>query len=182
MKNMTRSFTLVVLILLIAASVSAQPKDISGWQTAVWGMQQHEIIAMFGPKLRKLSERAKFVSTYADYTIPDYEIDGRVYTVFFQMKNGTDRLSEVVVRLNEMKSKTPREDVFTELETLLTKTLGSPTNRNDLRPTTPDRSYVRILLNRRWRFPTTTVVLAYDWSNDIHTSVLAIRYVQAAPN
>jgi len=182
MKNTTRIITLVGLILSVAASVSAQPQDISGWRTAVWGMQEREIIAMFRPKLQKLKKRAKFVSTYADYVIPDYEIDGRSYSVYFEMANRTNKLSEVLVRLNEMKSKTPREDVFSEVEAVLTKTLGDPTNRNDLRPTTSDGSYVRIIHNRTWRFPTTNVELAYDWSNYIHSSVLGIRYIQAAPN
>jgi len=181
MRNAKRNFSLVVLILTIAATVNAQPKDLSGWQTAVWGMQEYEIIAMFGPKLWKLRKRAKFVSTYADYTIPNYEIEGRPYTVFFEMDNRTNRLSVILVRLNEMKSKTPREDVFAEVEAVLTKTLGDTTNRKDLRPTTPD-GYVRIILNRTWRFPTTTVEFAYDWSNYVHSSVLGIRYIQAKPN
>lgn len=168
---------LLALIFAIAATACAQNKDVSGWQNAVWGMQEKDIVATFGPRLRKLKKQAKFVTTYADYTIPDYEIDGRSYTVFFEMNNRTNSLSEILVRLNEMKSKQPREDIFGQLETMLTKTLGAPTNTNELRPSTPDKSYVRVILSRTWRFPTTTVELAYDWSNYIHTSLLAIKYV-----
>src|SRR5438270_13233891 len=104
-------------------------------------MQEDQIVAAFGPRVKKLKKRAKFISTYADYTIPDYEIDGRTYTVFFEMDNTTNRLSEVLVRLNEMKSKTPREDVFAGLETLLTKTLGNPASKIDKRPDYSGTSY-----------------------------------------
>jgi hypothetical protein len=143
-------------------------------------MHERDLIATFGPRLRKLKKRAEFVSVYADYTIPDFEVAARTYTVFFEMDNRTGRLSQVLVRLNEMKSKVPREDVFTELETLLTRTLGDPTSKIDKRPNYFGTSHRWIDLNRTWRFRTTTIELVYDWSNYVDSSVLGIKYIQAA--
>jgi hypothetical protein len=142
-------------------------------------MQESDIVAAFGPKLTKLKKRAQFVSTYADYTIPNYEIDGRNFTVFFEMNRDTHRLSQVLVRLNETKSKAPREDVFGALEDMLSKTLGTPTKRRELRPT--NKGYSRIVLTTKWQFQTTTIELAYDWSNYLNSSILGIRYLQVMP-
>jgi hypothetical protein len=81
-----------------------------------------------------------------------------------------------------MTSKTPREDAFAELETLLTKTLGNPANKIDKRPDYSGTSYRWINLTRAWRFRTTTVELIYDWSNYVNSSLLGIKYVQVSPS
>jgi ACT domain-containing protein len=56
-------------------------------------------------RLQKLSKRQAFYKWHTDYVIP-VELAGESYTVFFQMADDTDKLSQVLVRLNEMKSRT----------------------------------------------------------------------------
>ncbi|HSP64403.1 MAG TPA: hypothetical protein VLQ90_15540, partial [Pyrinomonadaceae bacterium] len=106
-----RAFTLVALTLLLAPFCFSQPRDVLGWETARWGMSNQNLVSAFGTRLQKLPKPLTFLKWHADYVLTR-EIDGRTYTVFFQMANDTNKLSQVLVRLNEMESRTPREGIF----------------------------------------------------------------------
>jgi hypothetical protein len=172
----------VALTQLLASICYSQPKDVAGWETARWGMFNQELVAAFGTRLQKLPKRMTFLNWHADYVL-SREIGGRAYTVFFQMANDTNKLSQVLVRLDEMESHTPREDIFNVLSSSLARDYGKPTaNSNDRYRF--GAGFKGMALSRTWRFPTTTVELAYGWDDQIFASTLTIRYfpTQATPN
>lgn len=152
----------------------SQPKDVAGWENSRWGMSDKDLVAAFGSRLQKLPKREAFLGWHSDYVIST-ESGGGVYTVFFQMASDTNKLSQVLVRLNEMESKTPREDVFNLLASSLGNDYGKPTAQTNERYRFLTK-FNGMALSRTWKFPTTTVELGYDWDDQIYASTLTIRY------
>src|SRR5215468_5690102 len=124
-RSIAKLFVAATLLLSLARLSFSQPIDLSGWEKSRWGMSDKDLIAVFGSRLQKLSKRQAFYKWHTDYVIP-VELAGESYTVFFQMADDTDKLSQVLVRLNEMKSRTPREDLFNALASALAHDYGEP--------------------------------------------------------
>ena len=151
----------------------SQAKDVLGWENSRWGMSDKDLVAAFGSRLQKLPKREAFLKWHTDYVIST-QSGGVVYTVFFQMADDTNRLSQVLVRLNEMESKTSREDVFKLLASSLGHDYGEPTAQTNERYRFLSK-FNGMALSRTWKFPTTTMELAYDWDDQIYASTLTIR-------
>lgn len=167
-------FAAATLFLSLASLSFSQPKDLLGWEKSRWGMSDKELIAEFGSRLHKLPKRQVFLKWHTDYVVP-VELAGGTYTVFFQMADDTNKLSQVLVRLNEMKSRTPREDIFNALAASLAHDYGEPASKIHDRYRFSTK-FNGVAFSRTWRFPTTTIELAYDWDDQIFASTLTVRY------
>jgi hypothetical protein len=166
-------FSLFIALTGIANSQT----DVAGWDKARWGMSNGELIQTFGSQLKKLPKRQRWsLHQYVDYTIPDLRINSQSFTVFFKMDDRTDKLIEVLIRFNETKSKKHRDDVFADVEASFVKTYGVPRwSRDKIETPAPKLEYWD--LERIWRFPTTTIELAYLWDNSLYASILGIKYI-----
>ncbi|HEY8225462.1 MAG TPA: hypothetical protein VIG25_09310 [Pyrinomonadaceae bacterium] len=171
------AITLTLLGLLLGSSPPcySQQKDVFGWQSARWGMSNGDIVRVFGVRLKKLAKSEVFLGMHVDYVIPELQLESENFTLYFQISDATSKLSQILIRLNEQNSPVPREKIFNSLESLLERQYGKPLERIDERRTSSD-GFVFIDLTRIWRFPTTTVELAYGWDNQIDASLLTIRY------
>ena len=138
-------------------------------------MSENDITKLFGSRLYRLPARDEFVGLYVDYVIPDFRLDGNIYTVFFQMNHPTNKLDQILIRLNEMETRNPREDAFNNLDRLLTNQYGVP-RKSDQKWSEPILKYQSMYLTRTWKFRTSTVELYYGWDNQIFASLLSIRY------
>jgi hypothetical protein len=161
------------LVLVPGASCYAQPKDVLGWRNARWGMSEQDIVRAFSSKLKKLGKKDVFFGLHVDYVIPDFGLERELFTVFFQMDDATNKLSQVLIRLNEQESKVAREQIFNRLESLLTSEYGHPNYTKDERYSF---EFKGIDLSRKWKFPTTTIELGYGWDNQINANLLTISY------
>jgi hypothetical protein len=169
--KMTKKIAICFFVLLLfVLPCYSQKEDILGWQDARWGMTEKQLQETFKSELTKLPKREIFAQAYTDYAIPDYEIEGRKYTVYFQMDKETNKLSQVLVRYNEMKSRFSQDIYFNGLESLLTRKYGTAGYKKD------DKKSGHISLERQWVFPTTTIDLSYSWMDLIDFSLLTIRY------
>ncbi|HZS07102.1 MAG TPA: hypothetical protein VFD58_19860 [Blastocatellia bacterium] len=176
MKKTAGISSLLALLLILGAAGHSRQNDIPGWQDARWGMSEDDLVKVSGPRLRKLPKKEIFYKSHVDYVIPEYELEGRIYTVFFQMNDVTNRLSQVLIRSNEMKSRVPRVEVFNSLAARLAREFGSSGKHKDKSQLESPAKFMVIDLSRTWKFPTTTVELSYDWDNQIYASLLTIRY------
>jgi hypothetical protein len=175
MRHVTKVFLTVGLLFILASDCFPQQRDVFGWEGARWGMSEAELFKAFNSRLKKLPKRMEFFAQYADYAIPEFKIEGQSFTVFFQMDKSTNKLSQVLVRLNEQMALIPREELFNRLASSLSREYGKPTGQKDERYTFK-RKYKRIELERAWKFPATTVELGYGWDDQIFASLLTIRY------
>ena len=169
------SFALLVLFLALSPPCYSQPKDVLGWEGARWGMSSEDIVRVFDERVKKLPKTELFLGLHVDYVIPEFELQGKQFTVYFQNSDNTKTLSQILIRLTELESLEPREKIFNNLESLLKRQYGKPLDLIDERRTSVD-GFLFIDLTRIWRFPTTTVELAYSWDNQINASLLTIRY------
>ncbi len=175
MKTPVVTLRLAILLLALISHCYSQQKDVLGWQDTRWGMSNEDIERVFGSKLKKLPKPEKFLAWHADCVIPEFELEGEKFTVFFQIDNATNKLSQILIRLDEQKSRIPREVIFNRLESMLVREYGPLMDRGeDRRSSVIDFSCVE--LSRKWRFPTTTIELAYGWDNQIDASLLTVRY------
>ena len=174
MTNLCRIVTLW-LIVFVSVPSSARPKDVPGSQGTRWGMSETALLNVFGSKLKKLPARQAFVWLHVDYVITDFAIDGNSYTVFFQMDDRSNKLSQVLIRLNEMETHTPRLEEFNRLERLLTTEFGVP-EKSDHNFLGPSSNYRSIEQRRTWKFHTSTIEFYYGWDDQIYASLLSIRY------
>jgi len=176
MNKIFRVSVMLGLLLSVHPVCSAQQKDVLGWQEARWGMVEKDILKAFGPKLKKLPKRLLFLERHVDYVIPEFEIEGNIYTVFFQMDDGNNKLSQVLIRLNEMKSQEPRNQLFESAASLLAREYGNSDKKTDESQLEPSAKVKVVDISHIWKFPTTTVELGYSWDDQIYASLLTIRY------
>ncbi len=170
------AITVILLgLLLVSPDCYSQQKDLFGWQGARWGMSNEDIARIFGVRLKKLPKSEVFLGWHVDYVIPEFELRGKEFTVYFQISDTTKKLSQILIRLNEQESPVPRKKIFDSLESFLEGQYGKSLDSIDERRTSSD-GVIFINLTRIWKFPTTTVELAYGWDSQINTSLLTIRY------
>jgi hypothetical protein len=164
MRTLSKFYVVATFIISLASAcaVSAQfPADVEGWQEARWGMTEAELVTAFKSKLVKRSEREMLVDNkgYADYIIPDYEIEGNKFTVFFDMDMQTKKLMRVRMSLTDGKSILPNDSgYFSPYEALLARKFGRPTFQSD------ERKKAMVTLKRQWTYKTTTIELLYVWA------------------
>lgn len=111
---------------------------------------------------------------HVDYVIPDIQLANEKFTVHFQMSDTTEKLSQILIRLDEQKSPIPREKVFNSLESALEQLYGKALDKIDERRTSDDFVFMR--LTRVWKFKTTTIDLTCSWDSQIDASLLTIGY------
>lgn len=172
MKQIARIAILVVVLLTLSSTTYSRPEDVLGWEGTRWGMSGEDIVKLFGGRVEKQPEFQLYGSGVLGYIVAGIIIKGELYAAYFQM-DGADKLSEVHVRLQQMESPVPREDVFQSLEALLTEQYGAPDNRTDER--SPKTSIESLNLSRTWRFPTTTVELSCSWDRIDSRSFSGVR-------
>jgi hypothetical protein len=176
-KRGSKLLGLLSFMLVLGGTGNSQPKDVAGWQDARWGMSDNDIVRTFGSKLKKLPKKQVFRGHHVDYIIPQFEMSGHLFTVFFKMDDRADKLDEVMLRFNEMKSQIPRNDVFDPLESLLAHDYGAPGEKLDKSFKTFG-NYQLIDVSTVWKFATSSIELDYSWDNHLHISLLAIKYFE----
>lgn len=175
MKETAVSLALLGLLCMLSFLCYSQQNDVAGWEQFRWGMSNEDIVRVAGPRLKKLPKSEVFLGMHVDYVIPQFQLEGENFTIYFQIDNATNKLSQILIRLNQQKSRLPREEIFNSLESFLARQYGKPMDkRDDRRSSSIDFSFVD--LTRIWKFPTTTIELAYGWDNQIDASLLTIRY------
>jgi hypothetical protein len=175
MRTSCTAITLLGFLVVLGGLCNAQPKDVLGWQESRWGMSNEEIVRAFGPRIARLPKGEDFLTWHADYVMRHVELEGEVFSVFFQMDNETKKLAQVLVRLDEQESRVPRDEIFAKIETMLIHEYGAPVDKTDHRRSS-SIDFAFLDLSRLWRFPTTTIELSYGWDNQIEASLLTIRY------
>lgn len=162
------------LALLAALTMTAySQKDLAGWQDTRWGMTEKELLETVKTGIKKLEKRATYDDgLYVDYTIPDYEIEGRKYEVSFQFDGKTNKLARVLIKDYSLQKVTiPQDGAFNALETLLTRKYGAAGYKKD------DKGRDDMSLKRQWVLPTTTLELSYSWlGGELKFSLLTITY------
>ena len=160
-----RSFQVILsvfAVLVLPFQISAQPKDIKGWNKARWGMSEREIENAFKGKVEQLREPIidKQEGIYVKQEINDLTFANTKFTVSFVMDEKTDQLKEVVL--------TPKGTHFRVLFELLEKKLitkyGRVTFRDkediDMQKLGKD-GYGQDQISRVWKFPSTLITLEY---------------------
>lgn len=175
MSHITKIVFIFGVVFILCSDCFPQRSDVVGWEGTRWGMSEAELLRVFHSRLKKLPTREEFQSWYADYVIPEFKLEDEPFTVFFQMDKNTHRLSQILIRLNEQKSRIPREQIFNNLASPLAREYGKPSQKIDDRYSFKGK-YKGIELNSTWKFPTTTVELEYGWDDQIYASLLTIRY------
>jgi len=168
-----KAILLAAALLLSGVNCRAQQQDVLGWENSRWGMSETNLVTTFGSRLTKLPEPKSFLDLHTN-NVATLGLAGEPFTVFFQMDNRMNTLSQVLVRLNEMESHVPLEELFNKLDSPLTRQYGSATLRSDERDF---KSTIKsVYLSHTWKFPTTTVELHYGWDSQIYASLLTISY------
>lgn len=123
----------VLFILSVPCYTQRRVMDEPGWEGTHWGMSEAEIVSVFSSRLKKLPQRKEFLRQYVDYVIPEFKLEGETYTIFFQMDIKTGKLSQVLIRLNEQKARSPQVDAFNSLASSLKKQYSEPDSKRDNR-------------------------------------------------
>ena len=160
-----RSFQVILsmfAVLVLPFQISAQPKDIKGWNKARWGMSEREIENAFKGKVEQLREPIidKQEGIYVKQEINDLTFANTKFTVSFVMDDKANELREVVL--------TPKGSHFRVLFGILEKKLvtkyGPVTHRDkediDMQKLGKN-GYGQDQISRVWRFPSTLITLEY---------------------
>jgi len=157
---MPKGNTLCRVAMLSAALVLPPPEsraaadlpatDPPGWEGARWGMTAAEIEHAFAARAVRLRGRLDYHKAYANLGIPEVELGGLVFSLYFQMSTATDRLQQVMLEHRKTASAEATAGVLQAME----RRFGPPTAI--CRGRSGQQEY-------RWRFPTTTLHLtAFD--------------------
>jgi hypothetical protein len=173
--RMKRIGTIALFAILVSVTVSSQskPKDVLGWEETRWGMTAEDIPKLFGSRAKRVPSVEVYGDWFYLYTVP-VNIKGRPYTAILLMDYSTAKLVRVDVRLDQYESPVPREDVFNELDAMLTQQYGAPDSRKDERLSDQRR------IGRTWKFPTSTVELSLYWHGADSSNVGISYYPSAA--
>jgi len=160
-----RSFQMigaVFAITLLPFQISAQPKDIKGWNKARWGMTEREIENAFKGKVERrlepIIDKKEGIHVYQE--IHDQTFADTKFTVSFVMDDKTNQLKEVVLTPKGSHFKV----LFEILENKLLTKYGPVTHRDkddiDMEKLGKN-GYGQDQISRTWRFPSTIVTLEY---------------------
>lgn len=112
MKEAAKTLTLLGLLFGLIFPCHSQHKDVLGWEDIRWGMSNEDIVRVSGSRLKKLPKSEVFLGMHVDYAIPEFELEGKKFTVYFQINDATNKLSQILIRLNEQQSRVPRDEIF----------------------------------------------------------------------
>ena len=173
MKILSYTTTFWVLILLCLSNAYSQKEDVLGWREARWGMSGKEIADAFKGEVKAVTDHHPLSGDYyVDYAIPNYELNGRMFTVFFQMDSKTKKLAQILIKANQGQIVHLDSENFLLLEASLRSKYGVPGYKKDdleAQETGP------ITRERRWIFSTSTIELGYAWLQK-QSGWLYIRY------
>ena len=163
--HVSRFAAVLCLALLFAAAGASARDDLLGWQGTRWGMDEDALFAVHGDALRPLPGRQIYGGAYAEQTLSGIEIGGEPFMAVFQMEHGTDRLQQVLLRWTRRQ---PSERANRAILDALRARYG----REDLVCRVPKAGAGDLIVERVWRFPTTTVHLSLL---DFYTSAIAFQ-------
>jgi hypothetical protein len=136
------------------SQMSAQPKDVQGWNKTKWGMTDEQIrTELIGNRVEPYTETEKFKDFRVNLWIKNLEIDDYQYEVLFQMDDLTNQLSRVLIRPSENKEIYVK---FKSLDQMLMEKYGLPNDKDD------HYSWYIQTYKHLWKFPTTTIELRYS--------------------
>ena len=165
--------TLALAVALWSGTASAA--SIPGWPEVRFGMTEDELEQALGDALTVLPGRWIYGGAYAERAVFDVDLEGLLFTAYFQMNDQTDRLQQILLERRNIGA-TPR--AFEEALALLERHYGEPTER--CLTVRPDGTVMSADL--MWRFPRavihagflnfqTTGVLYYDPNVDLDPMV-----------
>lgn len=166
----------IIFLLCLASSLSAQPKDVTGWNNTRWGMTVDEVIKTLKGKAELVDKPNKTVSpsklgpvlTLARIT--NIEINAEAFQVFFHFDEIQKKLVRVVV---SSKENAPPESQFISLENMLMSMYGKPASSEDNKDPTVGGTF-----KRSWIFPSTTVEIQYGQFKNLGMNMLMIIYTK----
>lgn len=137
---------------LLPLQISAQPRDVEGWNKARWGMTEKKIENAFKGKIERRPEPIidEQDGIYVNLEIHNFTFANTKFTVSFVMDDKTDQLKEVVLSPET----THFRVLFGILERKLVAKYG-PVTHKDKDGSGQDQ------IMRLWRFPSTTITLQY---------------------
>lgn len=110
------------------ASSSTHDFLLPGFQGLAWGARNDDIKARFGSQLSISNPPQRFHEAHANLGIENYNLDGVVMNVSFQMSNGNDQLFRVRLAKTTMSpTGQSHHKSYTYLLDQMTKKLGKPT-------------------------------------------------------
>jgi hypothetical protein len=146
----------IAVVLLSITSLSAQVKDIEGWEPTKWDMsleQTREALA------GRAQDVALVQSPHIKLQIPKIEANGIPLSVNFEFTD-TGGLSKVAMSVREGFA---RASAFEGLKQSLIEKYGPPSDQDT--KTERDQNGARLAVRTAlWRMPSTTVLL--NWSED----------------
>jgi hypothetical protein len=163
-----------MLALALGAPLSRAAPDLAGYRQARWGMGEAELDHAFGAQIVKPEVPPEFDGFVVREIIPKTAVAGRPFIVYFQLDPQSLRLAQVLLTY---RGKRPTHSDYAQIARTLEAELG-PSDE-----TKTERFYQSVpgfRVERRWRLPTTTVVLHFSQPNAEHPnterSSLTLRY------
>lgn len=139
---------------------AAAPRDLAGWREARWGMREVDLEAAFPGQLERVEGAYQYFDLVVPLAIPVLAVAGRPFAVLFQLDPSERRLRQVLLRYRASR---PTHGDFVAVATALAAELGPP------EASRADRDYAgsfpSFMVERRWRFATTSVRLFYSDPN-----------------
>ena len=183
MRRSAIGLTLFFAILVTSVDAVGQAQDIKGWYKSKWGMSEDEILVLFKNEgVTTLAQTEVWPDRYVKLIIPEMEIEGSKFKVYFQMSQETHKLVGILLSLQ---GKTVGyhlvggDVVFQHLERVLVEEYGHATNKMDGKPLPVSGFRTR---ERSWAFPSTTIHLSM-MEGDFGKSVIGVNlsYKQNQP-
>lgn len=153
MPRMTSLSALPVMVMAAALfalpSALARPADIEGWRQARWGDDRQALDELFAEHLILLPQPWLYFDAYAD-RVMDVPFAGVEFLAIFQMSNDSDRLQQVTL---EARGPQASPQAHSRVAAALADAYG-PADRTCWEPKPEGEP---MIVERVWRFPTTTV-------------------------
>lgn len=167
---MSKMLSSMLLLISIISFGQENKNNIVGWNKAVWGMNEEDLIKNF-PDAVKLEKPVLVLhsdGTFVSIIIPNYKIGKQTFKISFQMRPEDKTLSNILMELNE----TPLDAIFDSITNLLIEKYGEPKNNQK-------SEYEKKIL---WVYPKTKIALTRIVMKDIKLDKLMILYSQREGN
>lgn len=164
MKKKIAILSMIILMMAISASAK-EVTDIKGWNAALWGMTEADLMNSFKGKITDTGDRKSLDGrTYRNLEIEKYDIDGVEFKVLFEMGVSDKKLKRVRLVTNSALA-----SYFSQFEQLLTNKYGQPKSK--------DNSQDRMSTDKTaaWLLPSTKIELLYSYTRGLG-SILNIIY------
>ena len=141
-------------------SLALAPGDLAGWRNTRWGMSEGELRALLARELESVEGAFQFRDLVVPVAIMNLPVAGRPFMVLFQLDPEERRLRQVLLRYRGSR---PTHSDFVAVATALADEHGPPeASRSE-----QDYSgkFPSFMVERRWRFPTTSIRLYYSDPN-----------------